>query len=78
MSTLHSEVYYIENNGVDFKTEPGASARAVFDGNVISIFYLPTTQNCVIVKHGEYFSVYSNIASPSVKVGDNVSTKQSL
>ncbi len=69
---------YIENNGVDFKTEPGASARAVFDGNVISIFYLPTTQNCVIVKHGEYFSVYSNIANPSVKVGDNVSTKQTL
>jgi septal ring factor EnvC (AmiA/AmiB activator) len=69
---------FIENNGVDFKTEAGATARAVFDGNVISIFYLPTTQNCVIVKHGEYFSVYSNIASPSVKVGDNVSTKQSL
>lgn len=69
---------FIENNGIDIKTLPGSNAKAVFEGTVVTIFNLPTTQNCIIVKHGEYFSVYSNIVIPIVKVGDKVSTKQSL
>lgn len=68
----------IENNGVDIKTETGADARAVFGGTVISVFYMPTTQNCVIVKHGEYFTVYSNIEEVTVKSGQTLTTKQSL
>lgn len=68
----------IENNGVDIKTEGGSEARAVFGGSVVSVFFLPTTQNCVIVKHGEYFTVYSNIENVSVKTGQTLSTKQSL
>jgi septal ring factor EnvC (AmiA/AmiB activator) len=68
----------IENNGVDIKTEPGAEARAVFGGKVVSIFFLPTTQNCVIVKHGDYFTVYSNIENVAVKANDDISVKQSL
>ncbi|MFN8287284.1 MAG: peptidoglycan DD-metalloendopeptidase family protein [Chitinophagales bacterium] len=66
------------NNGIDIKTEPGADARSVFGGTVISVFYLPTIQNCIIVKHGEYFSVYSNIETASVKANDVVTTKQTL
>lgn len=66
------------NNGIDIKTEAGADARSVFGGTVISTFYLPTIQNCVIVKHGEYFSVYSNIETLSVKSNDEVTTKQPL
>ncbi|MBS1618301.1 MAG: M23 family metallopeptidase, partial [Bacteroidetes bacterium] len=38
----------------------------------------PTTQTCIIIKHGEYFSVYSNISSSTVKANDNVITKQNL
>jgi septal ring factor EnvC (AmiA/AmiB activator) len=68
----------VENNGVDIKTEAGADARTVFGGTVVSVFYLPTTQNCVIVKHGEFFTVYSNIETVSVKTNQTISTKQSI
>ena len=67
-----------ENNGVDIKTEAGADARSVFGGTVVSVFYLPTTHNCVIVKHGEFFTVYSNIENVTVKTGQTLTTKQSL
>jgi septal ring factor EnvC (AmiA/AmiB activator) len=68
----------IENNGVDIKTTPGSDAKAVFGGTVVSVFFLPTTQNCVIVKHGEYFTVYSNIETVAVKTGQTITTKQSI
>jgi septal ring factor EnvC (AmiA/AmiB activator) len=68
----------IENNGIDIKTTPGSDARAVLEGTVVSVFYLPTTQNCVIVKHGEYFTVYSNIETVGVKPGQTLTTKQSI
>lgn len=68
----------VENNGVDIKTENGSDARALFGGTVVSVFYLPTTQNCVIIKHGEYFSVYSNIETVSVQPNQLVGIKHSL
>jgi septal ring factor EnvC (AmiA/AmiB activator) len=68
----------IENNGIDIKTEKGASARALFSGTVVSVFYLPTTHNCVIVKHGDYFTVYSNLETVSVATNQDISTKQTL
>jgi len=68
----------VENNGVDIKTVSGADARAVFGGTVVSVFFLPTTQNCVIVKHGEYFTVYSNIETVAVKTNQTIGVKQSL
>ena len=68
----------VENNGVDIKTVSGADARAVFGGTVVSVFFLPTTQNCVIVKHGEYFTVYSNIETVAVKTNQIIGVKQSL
>lgn len=68
----------VENNGVDIKTEAGAEARSIFGGTVVSVFSLPTTQNCVIVKHGEFFTVYSNIETVSVKPNQKIAVKQSL
>jgi murein hydrolase activator len=68
----------VENNGVDIKTVAGSDARAVFGGTVVSVFFLPTIQNCVIVKHGEYFTVYSNIENVTVKPNQTISVKQSL
>ncbi|MCD8528404.1 MAG: peptidoglycan DD-metalloendopeptidase family protein [Chitinophagales bacterium] len=66
----------VNNNGVDIKTEKEASVRALFNGTVVNSFYLPASQNSVIIKHGEYFTVYSNLKSVSVKAGESVSTKQ--
>jgi septal ring factor EnvC (AmiA/AmiB activator) len=68
----------VENNGVDIKTVPGAEAHAVFGGTVVSVFFMPTTQNCVMVKHGEFFTVYSNIETVAVKTNQTITTKQSL
>jgi septal ring factor EnvC (AmiA/AmiB activator) len=69
---------FTENNGIDIKAADGANGRAIFGGTVVSVFTLPTTQTCIIIKHGEYFSVYSNIATATVKSNDNVITKQNL
>jgi septal ring factor EnvC (AmiA/AmiB activator) len=52
--------------------------RTIFKGTVISVFTLPTTQTCIIIKHGEYFTVYSNILLANVKSNDYIITKQIL
>jgi len=66
------------NNGVDINTEKGSHVRAIFDGVVSSVVSNPSFQNAVIIKHGEYFTVYSNIINVNVKAGDNVKTKQKI
>lgn len=65
-----------KNNGVDIATEKGSKARAVFDGVVSSTMTLPTFNNVVIVKHGEFLTVYSHLDQLYVKKGDKVKTKQ--
>ena len=69
---------FTENNGIDIQTSGGAMGRTIFKGTVVSVFTLPTTQTCIIVKHGEYFTVYSNISQANVKSEDNLITKQTL
>lgn len=68
----------ISNNGIDIRTENGQYALAIFDGVVVNSFYLPTTQNSIIVKHGEYFTVYSNLKTVIVNLGDQVKIGQKL
>nr|WP_294793195.1 peptidoglycan DD-metalloendopeptidase family protein [uncultured Mucilaginibacter sp.] len=67
----------IDNNGVDIRTSAGAQVRAVFEGEVLSVQEIMGTF-LVAVKHGEYFSVYSNLRSVSVSKGQKVNTKQSI
>lgn len=61
-----------ENPGIDAETEAGANALAVFKGKVSGVYLLPGYETVVIVNHGGYYTVYGNIASPNVKVGDSV------
>jgi len=67
----------IDNGGVEIKVENGTNARAVFDGEVIQIQVLGNTK-AVLVQHGEYFTLYKNLSTISVKVGDNIKAKQDL
>lgn len=67
----------IRNNGIDIKTENGANARAVFNGEVRAVIPIGN-KIAVMVSHGEYFTIYSNLKSVVVKRGDKVSTKQVL
>lgn len=67
-----------DNPGIDAEVSPGASAQAVFAGRVSGVYMLPGYATVIIVNHGNYYTVYGNIASPGVKVGDNVKQGQSL
>ncbi len=67
-----------KNNGIDIVTSPGSEARCVFDGQVVSIARITTTNIAVIVKHGEFFTVYSNLDAVFVKQGDRVTSKQPI
>jgi len=68
----------VHNNGIDITTESGASARAVFGGEVTQIQKISPLKIAVIVKHGDFFTVYQNLSTVSVTVGDKVSAKQSI
>ena len=74
----HPVLKYVKtvNNGVDIKTYDNAKVRAVFAGTVISVVYNPSFQRAIIVRHGDYFTVYSNLREVYVKSGDDVSIKQ--
>jgi murein DD-endopeptidase MepM/ murein hydrolase activator NlpD len=68
----------VTNNGIDIATISGAQARAVFNGEVTSVTKLTGSNTVVIIRHGEYFTVYSNLENVTVKRGDKVKTKQSI
>jgi septal ring factor EnvC (AmiA/AmiB activator) len=65
-------------NGVKIKTPQGANARCIFSGEVQSIVRIPHANLAVIVKHGNYFSVYVNLEEVYVHAGDKLDTKQSI
>lgn len=69
----------IRNDGIDIATDEGSQARAVFDGEVRSIISVPGTGNyAVLIKHGNYFTLYSNIKKATVSPGQKVKAKQSI
>lgn len=67
-----------DNPGIDAQTSAGASAQAVYGGKVSGVYVIPGFSTVVIVNHGNYYTVYGNIASPAVKVGDSVKQGQNL
>lgn len=68
----------INNKGIYLQTTKGSVARAVFQGEVTQCFAIPGTNNAVIIKHGNYRTVYANLTSINVKVGDKVAAKQKI
>lgn len=76
----HQELKYVRtsNSGIDIQTSPGADARAVFNGEVTRVFVVPGYNNSVIVRHGNYLTVYSNLSQVYVKAGDRVSIRQAI
>lgn len=76
----HQELKYVKtnNNGIDLQTQPGTGARAVFNGVVTKVFVVPGYNSSVIIRHGNYLTVYSNLSEVYVKAGDKVSTRQAI
>jgi septal ring factor EnvC (AmiA/AmiB activator) len=67
----------VENNGVDIKTAPGSAVRAVFAGEVAAVQNISGSY-AVLIRHGEYFTVYSNLKSVNVSRGQKVTLKQNI
>jgi len=68
----------VNNTGVDIATGKDAKARAVFRGEVKMKFFVPGMGYAVIISHGDYYTVYTNLAEVYVKPGDKVNTKQEI
>lgn len=68
----------VHNSGVEITTENGSNARAVFGGEVTKVIKISPLNIAVFIRHGDYFTVYQNLSSVSVSVGDKVAIKQSL
>lgn len=66
------------NNGVDIAVRQGSKVCAVFDGVVKQIVVLPGYNQCVLVQHGAYFSLYCKLGTTAVKAGDKVKTGQQV
>ena len=67
----------LDKKGIDIKAQPGSPVRSIFDGEVSAVFgYAGTT--VVIIRHGNYLSVYCDLASVSVSRGQKVSARQTI
>ena len=69
---------YTNNNGIDISAPKSAQVRAVFEGEVTSILNIPGAGKVVIIKHGNYRTVYSNLQDTYVQTGAKVNTKQAI
>ncbi|MDR2816724.1 MAG: peptidoglycan DD-metalloendopeptidase family protein [Proteiniphilum sp.] len=75
----HNEWDVMTNsNGINIQAERGADIRTVFDGEVSRVYSIPWVNTCVIVRHGDYYTFYSNLYDVFVKQGNKVKTGQSL
>ncbi len=68
----------ITNNGVDIRTDEGATVRCVADGKIAGIQFVPGHDYTVIVQHGDFYTVYTNLASTNLSKGDEVKARQNI
>ncbi|WP_194768229.1 murein hydrolase activator EnvC family protein [Tamlana sp. I1] len=68
----------IKSNGVRIATAKGAKARAVFEGEVSEILRMKHVNPIVMIRHGNYLTIYKNLSTVYVKKGDKVTTKQEI
>ena len=72
------ENIFIVNNGINLLTRKHAAAKAVFSGKVLADQFVPGHDFMLIIQHGNYYSVYSNLESLSVSRGQNVEVGQTI
>jgi septal ring factor EnvC (AmiA/AmiB activator) len=68
----------VHNSGIEISTESGSNARAVFAGEVAQVQQITPLKKAVLIKHGDFFTIYQNLSSVNVQVGDKVSAKQNV
>lgn len=67
-----------KSTGVEIATAPGEEVRAVFDGEVIEIQKIKGSNVSIMIRHGNYITIYMNVIQLTVKKGDKVTTKQKI
>ncbi|HXB11488.1 MAG TPA: peptidoglycan DD-metalloendopeptidase family protein [Bacteroidia bacterium] len=68
----------MSNNGIDIATTKGAVVRAVFEGVVTAVVEVPSSGKVVMIRHGEFLTVYANLKDVFVKAGDKVEIKKNI
>jgi septal ring factor EnvC (AmiA/AmiB activator) len=68
----------IQSNGVVIATEPLAQVRAVFEGEVMSVIVIKGSNPSVLIRHGNFITLYTNLAKLYVKKGEKVNAKQAI
>ena len=68
----------VQNDGIDISTVQGAEARALFGGVVSKVVAILGANYTVIIRHGNFLTVYQNLVNVRVKTGDRVTVKQVL
>lgn len=74
---VHAGIYTY-NNGIDITTVKGSTVRAVYSGEVTSVIVIPGAGKAVIIAHGNYRTIYSNLQETYVVVGAKVEVKQEI
>ena len=68
----------VNNKGINIAAKRGASVYCVFEGVVTRVLFINGLNNCVMLKHGDYFTIYSNLATVAVKAGERVGTNTKI
>jgi septal ring factor EnvC (AmiA/AmiB activator) len=68
----------IQSNGVTIATAPATQVRAVFEGEVMSVVTFKGSNPSVLIRHGNYITVYKNLGKLYVKKGDKVKAKEAI
>jgi septal ring factor EnvC (AmiA/AmiB activator) len=76
----HAVLKYVvvRNSGIDITTQANAKARAIFKGEVTKVVAIPGANFAVIIRHGNYLTVYSNLSDVFVKAGQSVEIKDEI
>ena len=68
----------VKNNGIDINSTSGTEVRSVFEGEVTKVFAILGANYTVLIRHGQFLSVYQNLVNVRVKTGDKIITKEVL
>ncbi len=68
----------ISNNGIDIRSNPGATVKSVFKGEVIQKQNIAGYANVIVIRHGKYYTVFSNVGSTDVEIGQQIEQGQNI
>lgn len=68
----------VSNPGIDIQTNASEPVRSVYDGIVRDVQYMQGSNNVVAIQHGDYFTVYANLRSVSVRAGQQVKARETI